>query len=56
MAFTEEQENGLMQPEQIEAEAITKIDWERGKATLELSADQSRAVEAKIDGLDLHGH
>jgi hypothetical protein len=35
------------------AEAITKIDWERGKVTLELSADQSRAVEAKMDGLDL---
>jgi len=30
-----------------------KIDWERGKDTLELSADQSRAVEAKMDGLDL---
>jgi hypothetical protein len=53
MAFTEEQESGLMQPAQIEDEAIAKIDWERGKATLELPEDQTRAVEAKMDGLDL---
>jgi hypothetical protein len=53
MPLTEEHENGLKEPERVEAEAIAAIDWERGKATLELSADQSRAVEAKMDGLDL---
>lgn len=51
MPLTEEQENGLEPPAQVEAELIAKIDWESGKATL--PADQCRAVEAKMDGLDL---
>ena len=53
MPLTEEQADGLGQREQFEAEVIAKIDWERGKATLDLTADQSRALEAKMDGLDL---
>jgi hypothetical protein len=53
MPLTAEQADGLAQQGRVEAEVIAKIDWERGKATLQLPADQSRAVEAKIDGLDL---
>jgi hypothetical protein len=51
MPLTAEQADGLKQPQQVEAELIANIDLERGKAIL--PADQCRAVEAKMDGLDL---
>ncbi len=51
--LTDEQTNGLKHPERTEARVIAKIDWERGRVAVDLPADQSRAVEAEMDGLNL---
>ncbi len=53
LPLTDEQTNGLEHPEQTEARVIAKIDWELGKAAVGLPTDQSRAVEAEMDGLNL---
>jgi len=40
-------------PKHIESSVIANVDWERGKAAVQLPPDQARAVEAKMEGVNL---
>jgi hypothetical protein len=53
MPPTAGQTSGLQDSHDIESSAIARIDWERGKRDLGLPGDQTRAVEARIEGLSL---
>jgi hypothetical protein len=53
MTITPEQTKALEDSAQVESSAIAKIDWERGRKVVDLPADQTWAVEAKLEGLSL---
>ena len=48
-----EQSSALQDAEHIESSAIARVDWEHGRRDLQLPPDQTQAVEAKMDGLNL---
>jgi hypothetical protein len=48
-----EQSSALEDPRHVESSAIAQVDWEHGKRALRLPLDQTQAVEAKIEGLNL---
>lgn len=50
---TPAQTEGLEDPQDVESTAIAELDWERGRRDLQLPPDQTRAVEARLDGLNL---
>jgi hypothetical protein len=50
---TPEQSSTLQDPEHVESSAITRVDWEHGRRDLRLPPDQTQAVEARFDGLNL---
>lgn len=47
--------HGLADHKQLVSSAISRVDWEHGRTEIRLPPDQTRAVEAKIDGLNLRG-
>jgi hypothetical protein len=53
MPPTPGQSNALEDPKHLESSIIAEVDWEHGSRDVKLPSDQTRAVEAKFDGLDL---
>lgn len=51
--YRHEFDSALEDPRHVESSAIAKVDWEHGKRALRLPLDQTQAVEAKIEGLNL---
>ncbi len=53
MPPTPEQSSALQHPEHVESSAIAKVDWEHGRRDLRLPPDQTAAVEARFEALNL---
>jgi hypothetical protein len=53
MPPTPEHLSGLEDLRYVESGAIATIDWERGCEAVDLTPDQTRAMEAKMEGLNL---
>lgn len=50
---TPEQMDSLEGPRDVASEVMADVDWERAKQDLTLPRDESRAIEARMDGLNL---